>query len=327
MKSQTEVLLRNLVNLWLFSDLVAALKQNEEIEKRFLAIWLEEIPERLEQRGISAGLDAKLIQEVAQTCSAGFSRLPLDLRTLMVEVSRQALAWTKPIRDAWEQQKKDLEIALHQKSMDSAISKEVFAHCAELPNIDGIWDFGKSLGPYSEKAFHRSRWGDWVHQYKYENHLVSEDVLQQIEESFAEAVMRFLLFELEEKFPKQAPFTHCVAIPPNNRDGISLPRGVCRALSENHSWLSDISGSLTRRKKVDSIKGKSRLEKLGITKGLYGLSPWSGMDAVRGILVIDDVFDTGSTMSSACEALKQVLPGVALYVVTLSHTNRNMVTK
>jgi hypoxanthine phosphoribosyltransferase len=53
-------------------------------------------------------------------------------------------------------------------------------------------------------------------------------------------------------------------------------------------------------------------------KGLYRASPsLNNLDA-KGILVIDDVFETGSTLNSVCDAVATSFEGLKIFVVTIT---------
>jgi predicted amidophosphoribosyltransferase len=321
-QERSVLLLDRLIELWLFNDLVRHLTSNLEVDHHFLATWIKGLPKRLRTRDFGALLDPVLLESLEELCDSAFSSLPLQSRARMVEISSQASIWAKPVRDAWENERAKEAQALEREFRDQEISRKVFAESVDLDNTEELWTFGKSLGPYSATTLERSMWGDWVHQYKYENSQLSHEKLLQIEAAFAEALIRFLKLHLQDEYPDRPPFSLCIAVPPNNANGISLPGRICANLAKNHSWLQDGSELLQRTKNIGSIKGKSSIDKRKLTDGLYRVAIAEKMESSSGLLVIDDVYDSGATLRSVCATILASYPTKRLFVVTMAHTLR-----
>lgn len=314
------LLLDRLIELWLFSDLGRHLTSNFEVDRHFLATWINGLPKRLKGRDFGGELDPILLKNFDELCDSTFSSLPLRSRARMVELSSQASIWAKPVRDAWENERVREAQANEQRMRNREISKKVFAESMDLDNSEGLWTFGKSLGPYSSTSLQRSRWGDLVHQYKYENGQLAQEKLEEIEIAFAESITRFLVLHLQDEYPDRPPFSLCIAVPPNNAKGVSLPGRVCANLAKNHSWLQDGSALLQRERNISSIKGKSTIDKRKLTDGLYKVSSTEKMESSSGLLVIDDVYDSGATLRSVCATILASYPTQKLFVVTMAHT-------
>ena len=187
----------------------------------------------------------------------------------------------------------------------------------ELPNRGYEWDFGLSLGPYRTGQQHIiTPLGTKIRDYKY------WDQTDEELESLAGEITIKALEVLWEKF-EAPPFRYLVAIPPNHTGKPSLPRQVCRRISERYpERFADKSGSITRLRELDSVKGIHKGSRAEYVKGAWAIDSTSFPAPPKdsGVLIVDDVYDTGSTMREMSRTVRrQFARDVAQYVLTLSH--------
>lgn len=187
----------------------------------------------------------------------------------------------------------------------------------ELPNRGYEWDFGLSLGPYRTGQQHAiTPLGAKIRDYKYWDQ-TGEEL-----ESLADEITMKALEVLWEKF-EAPPFRYLVAIPPNHTGKPSLPRHVCQRLSERYpERFTDKSDSITRLRELDSVKGIYKGSRAQYVKGAWAIDPalFPAPPKDSGVLIVDDVYDTGSTMREMSRTVRrQFARDVAQYVLTLSH--------
>jgi predicted amidophosphoribosyltransferase len=103
---------------------------------------------------------------------------------------------------------------------------------------------------------------------------------------------------------------------------------LAHQLSIKFEWLNDDSNFLTKTRELDSIKQiggeKQRAEYL---KGAYSTKESSEPAEIYGFLVIDDVFETGSTLREICRTLEGSFPGIPRYVLTVTQKKPTVIWK
>jgi adenine/guanine phosphoribosyltransferase-like PRPP-binding protein len=57
-------------------------------------------------------------------------------------------------------------------------------------------------------------------------------------------------------------------------------------------------------------------------KGAYEVNPKYDFEGIRGFLIIDDVFESGSTLREVCRSLERIVPEIPRYVLTLTHLRK-----
>ena len=132
--------------------------------------------------------------------------------------------------------------------------------------------------------------------------------------------LQFIQFRLAETFIEDPPFDVCLGVPPNNSKGISICRQIGRGLVQAYpTWLHDGFSLIKRTKAIGPVKRKSKAEKEALLTGLYTIDLTSSLKPKRGILILDDVFQTGSSVKELCKTLDAVWPGIPRFVITVTH--------
>lgn len=196
----------------------------------------------------------------------------------------------------------------------------------ELPNPDGKWVWGMSLALYSKpyretQGVHiNTSQGEMVNNYKYHNELTANQRLE-IAQNFSDQIFELIRSQLEKKYPNpnMPPFDVVVGIPENRNTGRSLPKDLCRLLARNHRWMRDGFEGITKTRRGAVLKGIPHQDRPGMVAGLYSIDR-SNLPTPRfGFLIIDDVFDSGSTIGGLCDTLEKEFPSVPRFVVALTH--------
>ena len=223
----------------------------------------------------------------------------------------------------------DIEAKIGTKSWGRA---GTFGNCCgaddsmDLSNKSNLWVWGMSLGLYS-KSYQETKGnteytinGEMIHRFKY--HVGLEQVERDaIVNNFTLQVSGAIVTELAAGYPhrQSPPFDVCLG-PPENRDtGHSLPRNICRNLADKHDWIRDGFAGITKTRKGEVIKEFSHKERPSKLQGLYEIDRNRFPSPESGFLIIDDVFETGSTLEAMCNTLEIEFPKIPRFVVTLTH--------
>ena len=196
----------------------------------------------------------------------------------------------------------------------------------ELPNKEHLWTWGMSLGLYSKPyrqtggVHENTTQGEMINLFK-DHEDIEDSQRTRISEKFAGEVFDLLAKELRQKFPTSSklPFDVCLGLPENRGTGRSLPKNICRILSDEHKWLQDGFEGVTKTRSGEIIKEVPHDERPAKVAGLYAIDKSKMPTPKFGFLIIDDVFETGSTIGALCKTLEKEFPGVPRYTIALTH--------
>ncbi len=187
----------------------------------------------------------------------------------------------------------------------------------ELPNRGYEWDVGISLGPYRTGKDHAiTSLGQQIRDYKYWN-MPQNELL-----SLAEDLTNRALEVLWEKF-EAPPFSYLLAVPPNHQGKPSLPRHICQSIANRYpDKFRDVSSSVVRIRELDSVKGVYKGSRAQYVKGAWGIDPrlFPKPPQGAGVLIVDDVYDTGATMREMSRTLRREFRrDLNQYMLAISH--------
>ena len=183
-----------------------------------------------------------------------------------------------------------------------------------------------SLGLYSKPyrqtggVHENTTQGEMINLFKYHED-IEDSQRTRISKKFAGEVFDLLAKELRQKFPTSSklPFDVCLGLPENRGTGRSLPKNICRILSDEHKWLQDGFEGVTKTRSGEIIKEVPHDERPAKVAGLYAIDKSKMPTPKFGFLIIDDVFETGSTIGALCKTLEKEFPGVPRYTIALTH--------
>ena len=196
----------------------------------------------------------------------------------------------------------------------------------DLPNKQHLWTWGMSLGLYSKPyretsgTHENTTQGEMINLFKYHED-IQDAKRARISKEFAMEVFGLLAKELRQKFPTSSklPFDVCLGLPENRGTGRSLPRNICRILADEHKWLNDGFEGVIKTRAGEIIKEVPHNERPAKLAGLYAIDKDKMPTPNFGFLIIDDVFETGSTIGELCKTLEKEFPEVPRYIVALTH--------
>ena len=196
----------------------------------------------------------------------------------------------------------------------------------KLPDPSKRWKWGMSLALYSKpyretngEQVNTSQ-GEMVNSYKYHEEMTAVQRAR-IANNFAEQVFQLIKNELKRDYPdpNHPPFDVALGLPENRNTGRSLPRDLCTILSEQHPWIRDGFSAVTKTRAGTVLKGIPPEERPDKVSGLYAIDMKKLPSPHHGFLIIDDVFETGSTIGGLCDTLQKEFPTIPRFVVALTH--------
>jgi hypothetical protein len=191
-----------------------------------------------------------------------------------------------------------------------------------LPNSRKLWERGYSLSLYSSAFDSETNKQDYsdigrlVYEYKWFKQLPNER-RQEIVKLCAGEIVRTL--KLDEDI-REFQFNSCIAALPNGTSGHCLPQDLAAEISIAYEWIQNDSQCLRKVKELPQIKNLKDYESRKDTlKDAYEIVANYDFSGVEGFLIIDDVYESGSTLREICRTLNREVPEIPRYVLTLTH--------
>jgi hypothetical protein len=278
--------------------------------KSFLDSWISSNRALLRKVFLDSDIDEAEKARLVERLAFGYEGLPLELRKHMIRVDnavRERIRASKT-KDALD------EIRDHAFNVQAA---QRFESGVVLPNEENLWCWGMSLGVYTDTSG-PTIFGRKIHDYKYRK--ISDGERKSIEKFLTDVTEQFILFRLAKEFPEKPPFDLCLGVPPNNHQGISICHQIGKGLVRKHpTWLRDGFSVVRKTSSISPVKRKSKAEKQALLSGLYAVDTSSILKPSTGILLLDDIFQTGSSVKELCRTLNDTWPGIPIFVITLTH--------
>ncbi len=188
-----------------------------------------------------------------------------------------------------------------------------------------VW---KSAGAISLYSYHRkpfvqySDLGRRINRYKYHFDELTADAKLEIEKFCFEEIRKCL----QKRFLGKPPFNLLVPVPPNSDPRISLPNRICEIWTKRYfQEFTDCTPYISKTRELDSIKripGESIEDRKIHSRNAYTISEIHEKE-IRGFLVIDDVYQTGTTVREIASVLARNYPQVPRYLITLTALKEN----
>ena len=160
--------------------------------------------------------------------------------------------------------------------------------------------------------------GEAIYKYKYYKNLPSQD-----RDRIQDLCVRTLKQALREKFGESLPFNFVVAVPANRSNSHSLPPLIAKDLAGRSAGaLLEVGKLLLKQKEIPVLKNLDNDEKSKALLDAYLFKP-NLPEPKKGILIIDDIYDSGATLRSVARAINVTYPDLPKYVMTLTALKGN----
>ena len=195
------------------------------------------------------------------------------------------------------------------------------------PFIEG-WALGKYSGKLEEKStkthteYGYLKYGKLVHDYKYESFKSSESSGKSLRSSIMLEINTSVDYFLNGYFPStRRDFDMVVAVPSSRGSASTIQSEICRHLVQE--GFQEAVGSVHVKEKgraaTKNIPGlQARLKSVGAR---YELGSLGNLQNAKGLLLIDDIYQTGATLRTTVEILNAVVPAIPKYFLTVTYIN------
>lgn len=189
----------------------------------------------------------------------------------------------------------------------------------EIEGETQYWKMAIALDWYSHWdkirfKYQKTEFGQAIHEYKYYRN-VSIERRQTIVKMCVDEIERVLQLNLALE---KSTFNSCIAAMPNSKNLYSLPVEIATNLSERFKWIRDDSRFLIKNRNLEKLMNIRRDKRPEYISGAYSINKNYQAPIPKGILLLDDVYETGSTMRETCKTLDQVFPNVPRYVLAIT---------
>ncbi len=184
--------------------------------------------------------------------------------------------------------------------------------CKEKFFREKYWLDGWALDAYTNMNG-KTTFGELIHDIKYR---------LQNEPALAAEKAELLLTELKKflikMYPSQFRPFDCIIYPPSNTQrSFQLTAYLADKLVS--TAIANRSNEIIKIKQHSTVKAISVKERGATLRNTMKVEPDTLKLQPKGILIIDDVLETGSTAKELCRALEAAWPGVPRYYVALTY--------
>jgi predicted amidophosphoribosyltransferase len=205
-----------------------------------------------------------------------------------------------------------------------------FNHPLKMEALVGPFVEGWALGKYSGKLEDKStqthtqygylKYGQLVHDFKYASFKLNQSEGEVWRRSIMDQLKISVDYFLEGYFPKAIrPFDTVVPVPSSSDSSETIQNKIAIHLREK--GLNEAQGTIKvdnrghiSTKNIPGLQG--RLKSVGTR---YGLGAFNELQSARGLLLIDDVYETGATLRTTVSLLNQVVPEIPKYFLTIAY--------
>ena len=195
------------------------------------------------------------------------------------------------------------------------------------PFIEG-WALGKYSGKLEEKStknhteYGYLKYGKLVHDYKYESFKGIESLGRSIRKTIMLEINASVDYFLNGYFPVNGRDFNTVIAVPSSRGSIStIQSEICRYLVQKgfHEAIGAVRVKDKGRVATKNIPGlQERMKSIGAR---YELGRSNDLQNAKGLLLIDDIYETGATLRTTVEILNEVVPTIPKYFLTVAYIN------
>jgi len=179
---------------------------------------------------------------------------------------------------------------------------------------ENYWSNGWALGPYSVKG-QRSQLGKLVYAVKYGQETTDDfGARSKAAQDILDTVKQFIKI----KYPVNGrPFDVAICPPSNLEKKFDLTHYITSHLTAG--GIRDCSDSIRKTRALVPMKNLTPKQRAIELAGAYEFVKSDKTRLLKGILIVDDVLDTGATSREICKVLEEALPGIPKYYLAVTY--------
>ena len=181
-----------------------------------------------------------------------------------------------------------------------------------------LWIEGWALSKYSSEPLQKTRIGGLIRRIKYDKSpaysLVSRTSDAKI---ISDEIVKMIKWLYD---PSDLPFDLCVCPPSHAIKPLDLPDFICKAISGGSVKYAE--KTFIERIPLTTIKAGPKEDRSKKLVDNFVFDCPEALYPSKGVLIIDDVFDTGSTITGVSRAVSAQFPNIPLFVITAAYIGR-----
>ncbi len=203
-------------------------------------------------------------------------------------------------------------------------------HPLKMDALVGPFIEGWALGKYSGKITDQStsthtkyvylKYGKLVHDYKYESFKLGNEAARSMRSSVMLEINKSVDYFLNGYFPKnKRNFDTVVAVPSSRGSKFTIQNEICGYLANKgfHQAKNTVHVKDKGRVATKNIPGLQ--ERLKSIDSRYELGMTHDLLKASGLLLIDDIYETGATLRTTVKLLNEVVPSIPKYFLTVAY--------
>ena len=191
-------------------------------------------------------------------------------------------------------------------------------HLLNSRETRNLWTEGWALSKYSSEPYKKTRIGRLIKKIKYQ-----KSSSYSLADRFSDA--KIISDEIIEMIrwlynPTDLPFDLCICPPPHEVKPLDLPDYICKAISGGSIRYAE--GGIIEKIPLSTIKAGPKEDRGQKLVNNFVFECPKALYPRKGILIIDDVFDTGSTLTGVSRAVLAQFPIFPRFVITAAYIGR-----
>jgi len=188
-------------------------------------------------------------------------------------------------------------------------------HLLNSRETSSLWIEGWSLSKYSSEPYKKTRIGGLIKKIKYDK---SPDYSLTDRTSDAKIISNEIIKMIKLLYdPLDLPFDLCVCPPSHEVKPLDLPDFICKAISGGSVKYGE--KTLIERIPLTTIKAGPKEDRGKKLVDNFVFDCPEALYPSKGVLIIDDVFDTGSTITGVSRAVSAQFPNIPRFVITAAY--------
>jgi hypothetical protein len=188
-------------------------------------------------------------------------------------------------------------------------------HPLNSRETSSLWIEGWALSKYSFEPYKKTRIGGLIKKIKYSK---SKDYSIAQRSSDAKIISDEIIEMIKWLYdPRDLPFDLCICPPSHEMKPLDLPDFICKSISGGSIRYGE--KTLVERIPLTTIKAGPKEDRSNKLVNNFVFDCPQDLYPSKGVLIIDDVFDTGATMTGVSRAVSAQFPKIPRFIITAAY--------